>query len=210
MPLTDSLQDPTTWPDFTKKSVSFVPLYPSLRPRMIRNGPRARKPSLAQQAARAIGRFCHVQWLHLDTSAKNTWINQATIEHISPVAVLLGYNVGRWYADNGPSWEYPATETSTQITPINATATAIPLGVSLYAEPDTTTWLWGFSVHRSTSASFTAGPTNCIMIGHTPDATAFRWVDTPLPRLTHYYKLKAFTFDGVLGAASAEVSATPL
>lgn len=210
MPLVDSLQDPTLWPDFTKRAVSFVPLYPNPRPRMIRRVTRPRKPSPAQLAARAIGKFCHVQWRHLDPTAKLTWNAQAAIEHISPVAVLLGYNTARWYTATGPSWEYPATETSTAIQPINPSATPIPNGVLIAAEPDHTTWLWGWSLHRSLTPNFTASASNCIFIAHTPGVTKFSWIDTPLPKLLHYYRLKAFTWDGVLGSPSSEIATTPL
>ena len=161
-----------------------------------------------QTSNRAMLKFLSQEWAALSDVIKATWDIIAKATNISPFNAYVAYSQKRWHHFHGPSQEYPALDAA--VTPAAPTTTVtagvhqLTLSIADGAQlPD-----WGWMIHRSIVTGFTPGTDNMVhAIPKTASPTVY--IDTDLPVVAHFYRVRGFMADGKLGTLEAQTTGTP-
>lgn len=163
-----------------------------------------------QLSVRAMMQFLSQQWANLTSDQQAGWETRAAVTNISAFNAFIAYNMARWGVGDSPSKLDPATETGGPGSLTNHAATAQTRAIEVETECDTVADMWGINVYRSLTTGLTGARNQLVHTILAGDLATYTWLDFPLtPGIAQFYKFRQFTDDGVLGAVSAEITATP-
>lgn len=163
-----------------------------------------------QLGVRAMMKFLSQYWATLTANQQADWETRAAATNISPFNAFCAYNMARWGTYLAPSIADPATGGDAAGTIANEGATAGSRSILLTIEVTVLAQNWAVAVYRSLTGVFTRSRTNCVQIIPATTAAVYTWLDFPLTAgVQQFYEFGALSLDGVMGAASAEVDATP-
>jgi len=166
--------------------------------------------SVGQLSVRAMMQFLSQYWASLTANQQADWEDRAAVTNISPFNAFVAYNMSRWGNFLPPSIADPATAGDTAGTIANGSATAGSRCITLSIEVTVLAQNWGILVFRNLTGVFTRSREKLVHVIPAVTAAVYTWLDTPLaPGIAQYYEFSAISLLGVMGAASAEVNATP-
>lgn len=163
--------------------------------------------SSSQLAVRSIMGFLASAWKLCDPSNQRTWEVSADALKISAFNRYAGVNASNWRDLSSPAQMFPALKTQTPTAPSTPTASVSGRQVHILSSWESTADDWGIVLCRSMTTGFTATPMNSVAVANVA-AYIDGFVDGPIAPGLYYYKLFAFSQDGVRSAASSQVSVT--
>lgn len=161
-----------------------------------------------QTGFRAMFAFLSQQWTNVATSDQATWATLADQLVASNFNAYMQFNQKRWRNFTGPT-QNPANlgggDAATYTSSFAATAgvDSILIDWDINSPEDG----WGVAIFRALAPAFTPSLSNCIKVVQCDTAGADTWLDSPLVPDTYYYNMRAFSKEGLLHAAIAEINA---
>ena len=163
--------------------------------------------SALQVAMRASLRFITQSWAALSVANQNQWADLAATDNITLMNASVRMNQQRNRQGDGVV-SYPTVAAGT--TPDAPTDDGSVAGfkeadLAWAAGADAPQWCW--YIWRSTTASFTRGPSTLIRIVPAADLT---FIDVGLESgVDYYYEIAGGNFNGEIGASSTEINIQP-
>lgn len=166
--------------------------------------------SAKQLGVRAMMTFLAKAWSALAAGIKDDYDALAAADQISPFNAYVGYNLGRWQENKGPSQAYPAADASTPVVITSAPLTGHADYVTAVVTPAANANINGIMVWRD-SVSVVPTWANCIAVYFQAAVAVHTFTDSPLEAGTYNYRFAQFNKDGVIGTilANASVAVPP-
>lgn len=168
----------------------------------------ANPKSGGQVGMRSMLKWLSQEWSGLSAGDKATWLTRAAQGIVSSFNAYVGYNQFRWRDFLAPTSTDPEATGDTLPTIGTPTAVAGVRSITVTCPITVAATGWGVLLFRSTTTSFATAFDNLIDVGAVDGTNDIVMVDSPLAPDTYYYNLRAFTFDGQLGAEDGEINAT--
>lgn len=151
-------------------------------------------------------KFISQNWSSLTTTQQSAWANLASTDNITTLNASVRSNQTRTRQNEGVQ-RTPTESAGTTPDAPTVTATAGPKTVNLAITAGVNAPEYTWYVYRSTTSGFSSDVSNLIAI---LDQSKTAYADPKLTTgTTYYYLVLGGNFDGTLGTASAEASATP-
>lgn len=164
--------------------------------------------SAGQTATRSMFKFLTQQWApNVDAADQATWEELAAAQNITTFNAYLKTNMREWTQFTTPTMAYPAAAAGTPGTLATPTAVVGVRQVTITSAMTNVEDNWGMIVHRGTADNFTATKNTVVGIAEAMGNGDIVYVDTPVAAGTYWYRVQAFTVDGVKDAATGDVQA---
>ena len=161
-----------------------------------------------QNGIRQMMKFLGQQWDAIKAAYESSWQDLADNKNISPFNAYVGTNMAAWRSGSSPTMEYPpeVAMSATAIDTFSAVAGPrnIAVSYSLTASADQ----WGVILCRGDLTGFTPSWANAIAVVYAHDTDEHVYVDAPLEAGEYFYRMAAFTQDGVTGVFKGEITGT--